>query len=335
MVDKVWRNFQTQLKKIKSLDGLEEVEIKFLGRKGQVNKLFQQLAKIPASQKRRQGQAINELKQKITKALAKKKEQLQLRLADELAQENFDVTQPGREQQLGHLHPITQMKWEIGDIFRRMGFEIFEPQEVSDDYNNFGALNIPAGHPARDLWDTFWTREGYIPITHTSSMQNWIYRHRRPPIRAVVIGRCFRHEATDASHEHTFHQIEGVYVDENVTVANLIETMRVFLSAFYGKEMEIKVRPSYFPFVEPGLEIAMKCVFCNGKGCSVCKNSGWIEILGAGEIHPRVLREGGIDPEKYSGFAWGLGLERLIMLRYGIEDVRRFHRGDLRFLRQF
>ena len=332
----VWQQFQVQLKKIASLPEWEELKIKFLGRRGEINKLFQRLGDLEPRQKRRRGKEINQLKRKIIRALDKKEKQLQKKLTEKLAREKFDVTQPGQEQQLGHLHPISQMKWEIGDIFLRMGFEVLEPREISDDENNFSALNIPADHPARDLWDTFWTREGYIPITHTSSMQNWIFRHRRPPIQAVVIGRCFRHEATDASHEHTFHQVEGVFVGKDISVANLIETMRVFLAAFYGRRsIKIKVRPSYFPFVEPGLELAMECIFCSGKGCPVCKRSGWLEILGAGEIHPQVLRNGGLDPEKYSGFAWGLGLERLIMLRYGIKDIRNFHRGDLRFLRQF
>lgn len=331
----VWEKFKEEITKASSFAKLKEVEVRFLGRKGAVNQLFAQIPTLPPKQRKEFGKALNQIKKKIQKELLKKEKSLKRRLEEQLKKQHFDVTLPGRKPSIGHLHPITQMKWEVADIFQRMGFEVLEPLEVNSDYANFEALNIPADHPARDMWDTFWTREGYIPITHTSSMQNWIYRNRKPPIRVVVIGRCFRNEATDASHEHTFYQIEGVCVDKNITVAHLVETMRVFFSEFYGRELKTKVRPSYFPFVEPGLELAIECVLCQKKGCSVCKQSGWLEILGCGQIHPKVLKEGGIDPKKHSGFAWGLGLDRLVMLRYGIEDIRHFHSADLRFIRKF
>ncbi len=334
-VAEVWQQFEKKLSGQKELKDLEVLRIEFLGRKGKVNQLLQKITQLSPEKRREFGQEVNQLKRRIEAAIERKKQELRTDLENNLSKEKLDVTLPGQEPNLGHLHPITQMKWEIADIFQRMGFEVLEPLEVNSDYANFEALNIPPDHPARDMWDTFWTREGHLPITHTSSMQNWIYRNRKPPIRAVVIGRCFRNEATDAGHEHTFHQIEGVYVDRGITVAHLIETMRVFFSEFYGRELKTKVRPSYFPFVEPGLELAIECVLCRGKGCSVCKQSGWLEILGCGQIHPSVLKEGGIDPKKHTGFAWGIGLERIIMLRYGIEDIRHFHSGDLRFIRKF
>ncbi len=329
------RQFQQELKKVNQDRQLEALRIRYLGRKGLLNRLFQQLAKLPPTQRRRRGQAINQLKNFFRQEIAARQDQLNQNLLTHLEKEKIDISLPGKKPKLGHLHPITLMKQEVANIFQRMGFEVIEAQEVNDDYHNFGALDIPADHPARDLWDTFWTREGFIPITHTSAMQNWIYRQRQPPIRVAVIGRCFRHEATDASHEHTFHQVEAVYVDHQVSVANLLATLKAFFNAFYHQELPLKIRPSYFPFVEPGLEIAIGCPFCHGRGCPVCQQSGWIEILGAGQIHPQVLKNGGLDPKKYRGFAWGLGLERLIMLRYQIEDIRHFHRGDLRFSQQF
>jgi len=333
--EKLWQQFKKKLAEVGDFEELEKLRVEFLGRKGKINQLFQRVTSLPPEKRKEFGQEVNRLKGKIQKAFLSQERKIKASLERNLTGKKIDISLPGKEVSLGHIHPITQMKWEVADIFQRMGFEVLEPQEVTTDYDNFTALNIPPDHPARDMWDTFWTKEGYIPITHTSSMQNWIYRHRHPPIRAVVIGRCFRNEATDMGHEHTFHQIEGVYVDKGITVANLIETMRVFFSEFFGKELRAKVRPSYFPFVEPGLELAIECVLCGGKGCSVCKQSGWLEILGCGQIHPRVLEEGGIDSKKYTGFAWGMGLERMIMLRMGIEDIRHFHSGDLRFIRKF
>ncbi|MCD6226121.1 phenylalanine--tRNA ligase subunit alpha [bacterium] len=333
--EKLWQQFKKKLAEVGDFEELEKLRVEFLGRKGKINQLFQKVTSLPPEKRKEFGQEVNRLKGKIQKAFLSRERKIKASLERNLTGKKIDISLPGKEVSLGHIHPITQMKWEVADIFQRMGFEVLEPQEVTTDYDNFTALNIPPDHPARDMWDTFWTKEGYIPITHTSSMQNWIYRHRHPPIRAVVIGRCFRNEATDMGHEHTFHQIEGVYVDKGITVANLIETMRVFFSEFFGKELRAKVRPSYFPFVEPGLELAIECVLCGGKGCSVCKQSGWLEILGCGQIHPRVLEEGGIDSKKYTGFAWGMGLERMIMLRMGIEDIRHFHSGDLRFIRKF
>jgi len=216
-----------------------------------------------------------------------------------------------------------------------MGFEIYTPFEIDDDYHNFTSLNMPEGHPARDAWDTFWTEDEHILITHTSSMQNRILKSANPPIRAIVPGKCFRNEATDARHEHTFYQVEGVYVDKGITMRDMLGTLQTYFEAFFEQSIKVKFMPDFFPFVEPGGQMALTCVLCKGEGCKVCKHTGWLEILGCGMIHPNVLKEAGIDPEQYTGFAWGFGLERLIMLKANVQDIRLFHSGDLRFIKQF
>ena len=230
---------------------------------------------------------------------------------------------------------ITQATWRCEDIFQKMGFNIEYPFEIDDDYHNFESVNMPKDHPARDSWDTFWTKDNFIAITHTSSMQNRVISSSTPPIRVVVPGRCFRNEATDARHEHTFNQIEGIYIDKRVTLSDMLGTLKEFFVNYFETDLEIKFTPDYFPFVEPGGMMALSCIICNGKGCDVCKKTGWLEVLGCGMIHPNVLKMGGLDPEVYSGFAWGFGLERLIMLKYAIEDVRHFHSGNLDFIKQF
>ncbi len=235
----------------------------------------------------------------------------------------------------GSRHPVTTEIEKISDIFARMGFETVESRELDDDYHMFTSLNFPPDHPARDEYDTFVTEEGLIAPAHTSTMQNRIMRERKPPIRAVVPGRVFRNEDLDARHEHTFYQLEGVYVDEGINAGHLIATLKSFLSTYFEKDVEVKTQPFYFPFTEPSFEFAASCPFCDKQGCSICSHTGWIELLGCGMIHPNVLREGGIDPTKYTGFAWGGGIERLVMIKYGIEDIRHFHAANLKFLRQF
>jgi phenylalanyl-tRNA synthetase alpha chain len=222
------------------------------------------------------------------------------------------------------------------EIFRSMGFDILESRQLDDDYHMFESLNIPQGHPARDIWDSFWTDEGLIPPAHTSTMQNRAMKQfGPPPVRVVIPGRCYRNEATDASHEHTFYQVEGVYVDKGISMGDMLGTIKTYLEAFFETELEIRVQPAYFPFTEPDSEVMMSCPFCRKTGCSVCGHSGWMEIMGCGMIHPNVLTEGGIDPKEYSGFAWGFGLDRLVMIKNGIKDIRRLHSGDLNFLEQF
>jgi len=237
----------------------------------------------------------------------------------------------------GHLHPMTQMINEINAIFYDMGFEFADGPEMESEHYNFDALNIPKDHPARGMQDTFWVKdkENTVMRTHTSNVQIRYMENNKPPIRIISPGKVFRNEATDATHEAQFHQIEGLMIDETSTLGTLKGVLKTFLEKFFDKDVEIRLRPSYFPFVEPGIEVDMSCFKCDGKGCSVCKNSGWIEVLGAGMVHPNVLKAGGIDPQKYQGFAFGVGIDRLGMLKYGIDDVRLFYQGDLRFVQQF
>ncbi|HXH26502.1 MAG TPA: phenylalanine--tRNA ligase subunit alpha [Candidatus Acidoferrum sp.] len=235
----------------------------------------------------------------------------------------------------GSRHPLSAEREKVAEIFARMGFTEYTSRELDDDYHMFGALNFPEGHPARDVYDTFITEDGLIAPAHTSTMQNRILRAFEPPIRAVIIDRTFRNEDVDARHEHTFNQIEGVYVDKNINVGHLLATLKAFLESYYETNIEFRIQPFYFPFVEPGFEFALSCPFCRKKGCHICSYQGWIELLGCGMIHPNVLREGGIDPALYSGFAWGVGLDRLVMMKHDIEDIRHFQSGKLDFLRQF
>lgn len=237
--------------------------------------------------------------------------------------------------ELGSRHPLSTERKVVADIFARMGFETIDSRQLDDDYHMFEALNFPQGHPARDDYDTFVTEEGLIAPAHTSTMQNRVLKQNKLPIRTVVIGRVFRNEDLDAKHEHTLNQIEGVYVDKGINVGHLLATLQAFLEAYYQKDLKFRIQPAYFPFVEPGFEYAISCPFCNEQGCMTCKYEGWIELLGCGMIHPNVLREGGVDPSIYTGFAWGLGLDRLAMMKYGIEDIRNFQSGKLQFLRQF
>ena len=235
----------------------------------------------------------------------------------------------------GSRHPLTTELTKILDIFARMGFTSVQSRELDDDYHMFGSLNFPKDHPARDEYDTFVTDEGLIAPAHTSIMQNRVFKSMDMPIRAVIPGRVFRNEDLDARHEHTFYQLEGVYVDKGINAGHLIATLKAFLEEYYGQTLEVKTQPFYFPFTEPSFEFALSCPFCRKKGCHICSQTGWIELLGCGMIHPTVLREGGIDPAKYTGFAWGVGIDRLVMMKYAVEDIRHFHSGNLKFLRQF
>lgn len=229
---------------------------------------------------------------------------------------------------------MTELENILG-IFTRMGFTVVESREIDDDYHMFGSLNFPKDHPARDEYDTFVTDEGLIAPAHTSIMQNRVLKSQKPPIRAVIPGRVFRNEDLDARHEHTFYQLEGVYVDKGIHAGHLIATLKAFLEEYFGQKLEVKTQPFYFPFTEPSFEFALSCPFCKKKGCNVCSYTGWIELLGCGMIHPNVLKEGGVNPRDYTGFAWGMGIERLVMMKYDIEDIRHFESGNLAFLRQF
>ncbi len=321
---------------------LEAWRVAYLGRNGRLTALLRGLGALPTEERRAAGAAANDAKGRLEEAFAARSQTVQQAALAKLSGAAVDVTLPGRPLALGRYHPTTQIVREICGIFERMGFSVVEGPEVEWDYYNFEALNIPKDHPARDMWDTIWVSpEGpraekpMLMRTHTSPMQVRIMEGTEPPIRVIVPGRCYRYEATDATHESSFYQIEGLAVDEGIGLADLKGTLYEFARQMFGEERKVRFRCDYFPFVEPGVDMSIDCFNCNGKGCRTCKNSGWIEILGAGMVHPDVLRRAGYDPERYTGFAFGMGPERVAMLRYGIDDIRLFYSNDLRFLRQF
>lgn len=330
--------FLHDLALVKTEDDLEAVRIKHLGRQGIISSLMQQLKDLSLDEKRLYGPLFNGLKERVQKAFNERQEVLlQERLAQQAyRQASFDVTAYILENPQGSLHPYTRTIEQIEDIFTSMGYEIVDGPEVENDYHNFEALNIPADHPARDMQDTFWlTLPNLLMRTHTSSVEVHTMQNRKPPIAIVAPGRCYRNEATDASHDFMFMQVEGLFIDKHVSLAHLFATVKSFLqSLFDKKDLTIRTRPSYFPFVEPGVEIDMSCPFCT-QGCSVCKKTRWIEVCGAGLTHPHVLRACGINPEQYNGFAFGFGLTRLVMLKYGITDIRLLHSNKIDFLKQF
>ena len=319
-----------------SLEELEEARIAALGRKGTLAQISKEMGKLLPQQRARIGKLLNAVKQDLEADYEQKKRRFeQADLAERLAREWIDVTLPAPGVRPGSLHPITQLQQEIEDLFTSLGFAVLTGPEVETEEHNFDALNIPASHPARDMQDTFWLSDGNLLRTHTSPVQVRGMRKLGPPLRMIAPGRAFRNEEVDASHEHTFYQLEGMMVDREVSVANLIYFMKTLLSAIFQREMTVRLRPGYFPFVEPGFELDIHCVICGGRGCPVCKYSGWVELLPCGLVHPNVLRLSGIDPEQWGGFAFGLGLTRLAMMRYGIDDIRYLQGGDLRFLTQF
>ena len=330
------------LDKAADLEELEAWRVLYLGRKSNLIQILRSLAALPLEERRVAGARGNDLKRAFEARLAEKKGRLEQGSALALQADYLDVTLPGEEVLLGRLHPTTQTLEEMCDVFRDMGFQIVEGPEVEWEYYNFEALNMPADHAARDMFATLWMdvegEGGDRPMllrTHTSPVQIRVMEKSRPPIRIIAPGRVYRYEATDATHEWMFYQVEGLAVDENITLADLKGTLFEFARRLYGEERKCRFRCDYFPFVEPGVEVAIDCLVCRGAGCRLCGNSGWIEILGAGMVHPEVLRRVGIDPEIYSGFAFGMGVERIPMLRYGIDDIRLFYGNDLRFLRQF
>lgn len=319
-----------------NLDALEKQRVSHLGRKSKLTTILRSIKNLKPEDRGPIGSRANEIRNDITELIDNQRNKLREGdLNTKIENEKLDITLPGTKINYGHRHPVTQMQIHAEDIFMNMGFDVVYPYEVDDDYHIFESLNFPLGHPARDNWDTFSLTDNHMPIPHTSSMQNRILSSKKPPIRAVVPGRCFRNEATDARHEHTFFQFEGIYVDVGITFGHLLGTLKTFFSTFYNQDINVKFTPDFFPFVEPGGMMSLTCILCGGKGCEVCKKSGWLEILGCGMIHPNVLEMAGIDHNVYSGFAWGFGLERLIMLKYNIEDIRLFNSGKLEFIRQF
>jgi len=339
-LENLYKQTIATIEKAASIDELEQIRVKVLGRKGELTQILRSLGSLPQEERIETGKLSNELKDSIEEALEKRKIQLTQQHINKLIMEDWldvTLTKPGllQEYQRGHLHPISQIQYEIEDIFTSMGFEILDGPEVETDYYNFEALNIPPYHPARDMQDTFWTEDGNLLRTHTSAIQIRGMERLTPPFRVIGPGRVFRYESIDASHENTFYQVEGMMIDKDISVAHLIYFMKTLLKEIFKRDITIRLRPGYFPFVEPGFELDIQCLICGGKGCSVCKYSGWLELLPCGLVQPNVLRYGKIDPDKWSGFAFGLGLNRLVMMRYGINDIRHFLSGDIRFLYQF
>ena len=322
------------------IEELESTRVKILGRKGELTTILRTLGQLSPEEKTVIGKRSNEIKAEIESALENRKDKLSDAKIEQLLTEDWiDVTldhaDPSKKFKRGHLHPISAIQYEVEDIFTSMGFQILDGPEVEKDYYNFEALNIPPYHPARDMQDTFWTEDGNLLRTHTSAIQVRGMEKIKPPFRVIGPGRVFRYEATDASHENTFYQVEGMMVDRTISIADLIYFMKTLLKEIFRHEVKVRLRPGYFPFVEPGFELDINCLICGGKGCPVCKQSGWVELCPCGLVHPAVLRYGNIDPDEWSGFAFGLGLNRLVMMRYGITDIRHFLSGDIRFLEQF
>ena len=314
---------------------LEAVRVEVLGRKGALAEISKDLARLEPEERALIGRLLNSVKQTLETALESKKAQFaEEALRARLDSEWLDLTLPAPGPRPGSLHPVTQVQNELEDLFISMGFAVLDGPEVETEYYNFDALNIPADHPARDVQDTFWLRDGNLLRTHSSPVQVRGMEKLGPPLRMIAPGRCFRNEEVDASHEHTFYQLEGMMVDRDVSVAHLIYFMKTLLRAVFRREVTMRLRPGYFPFVEPGFELDIQCLICGGGGCPVCKQGGWVELLPCGLVHPNVLRMSGIDPEEWNGFAFGLGLTRLAMMRYAIDDVRYLMSGDLRSLKQ-
>ncbi|MCK4554865.1 phenylalanine--tRNA ligase subunit alpha [Candidatus Parcubacteria bacterium] len=336
-----------QLANIKDGQVLRDLEVKYMGRKGELTKVLRGVASLSEEDKKIIGKLANEIKQELQDKFKQAKNIIEGGV--DKSAEKIDVTLPGEKIARGHLHPITQVQNELEDLFISLGFMVLDGPELESDYYNFEALNFPQFHPARDTQDTFYIspidakgRQGtlngksdFVMRTHTSPVQVRAMQKHGAPLRCVAPGRVFRSEAIDACHEHTFDQMEGLMIDKNISINNLIAVMKELLKGIFKREMEVRVRPGYFPFVEPAVELDIKCTICGGTGCPSCKNSGWLELLPAGMVHPDVLKHGGINPDEYSGFAFGLGLTRLVMMKYGIDDIRLFNSGDLRFLEQF
>ena len=314
----------------------EQIKIKYLGKKGELTAVLRGMGALSAEERPVIGQLANEVRADIEAALAEKVKQAQAKaLEEKLKAERLDVTMPGKAPEVGHIHPLTQVQRELENIFIGMGFSIVEGPEVELDYYNFQALNIPENHPARDTQDTFYIGENVLLRSQTSPVQVRTMEHQKPPSRIISPGRVYRSDALDATHSPLFHQLEGLVVDKGITMGDLKGTLEIFAKKLFGERTQIRFRPHHFPFTEPSAEVDVSCFVCGGKGCRLCKGEGWIEILGAGMVHPFVLSNCGIDPEEYSGFAFGLGLERIAMTRYGIDDIRLFYENDERFLKQF
>lgn len=328
--------FLTDLKTVKDTKDVEQLKVKYLGKKGPIQDLMVSMRDLSSEERPRFGKVINTVKEEINHLLDQASHSFaQVEEARRFEEEKIDITLPAKKNPLGRRHPIQQVLDEVIQILIGMGFSVASGPEIDSDWYNFEGLNYPHDHPARDMQDTFYVSEHFLLRSQTSNVQLRVMEGHTPPIRIIAPGTVFRNENISARSHVFFHQVEGMYIDEEVSFADLFATMEEFWSKLFKQNVEARFRPSYFPFVEPGLEVDLKCTACHGKGCRLCKQSGWLEVCGAGMIHPEVLKNGGIDPHKYSGYAWGMGIERLAMLRYGIGDIRMFTENDMRFLAQF
>lgn len=325
-----------EIAKISSKTNLDALKVKFLGKKGELTAILKQMGKLSPEERPVMGQLANEVRSFIEEKIEERSAEIKkIETAQKLKDETIDVTMPGKVKPLGHKHPLSIVLDEVKEIFMGMGFDVATGPEVEWDYYNFEALNIPKGHPARDTQDTFYITENMLLRTQTSPVQIRVMENNQPPIRIIAPGRVYRSDAVDATHSPLFHQIEGLVVDKGITMGDLKGNLEAFAKRLYGNDTKIRLRPHHFPFTEPSCEIDVSCFRCGGKGCPMCKGEGWIEILGGGMVHPKVLKNGGIDPEVYSGFAFGVGLERLVMFRFNIDDMRLLYENDMRFLGQF
>ena len=335
-IDAIRAAAKAAIEKTASENEIEELRVKYLGKKGELTAVLKQMGSLSPEERPAMGQLVNEAKQKLETLIADKKSRLKSKATElKLKAETIDITMPAKEIKTGGLHPLNHVVNDMIDIFQSMGFDVVDGPEVETDYYNFECLNVPADHPARDMQDTFYLAENLLLRTQTSAAQIRTMENRKPPIRVICPGRVFRADEVDATHSPVFHQLEGLVVDKGITMCDLKGVLEQFAHEIYGSDTKVRFRPSFFPFTEPSVEVDVSCSECGGKGCRVCKGAGWIEILGAGMVHPNVLRCCGIDPDVYSGFAFGIGIDRITTTRYKISDIRLLFENDKRFLEQF
>lgn len=338
-LSKLKKDATEEIKNASTKEALFLVEVKYLGRKGALTEVLKGLSGLASEQRKKVGAEANQLKGYLESEITVRRNQI----LSAGTKTKIDITAPGQKYPIGHLHPITQFLEKSIKVFKEMGFEVYRSPEIEIAYYNFDALNVPKDHPARDAWDTFYINDGkdisddkkLLLRTHTSNSQVRAMKDRKPPVRIVVPGRCYRNENVDASHETTFYQMEGFVIDKGIALTDLMGTVRMFAEKMFGPEAKIRPRPHFYPFTEPSIDFDISCILCKGKGCSVCKGSGWLEVMPSGMIHPNVIKNMGLDPKVYSGFAFGFGIDRLMMLYHGIDDIRLSYSGDLRFLEQF
>ncbi|MFH1395419.1 MAG: phenylalanine--tRNA ligase subunit alpha [Candidatus Omnitrophota bacterium] len=328
------QNFKTEIETCADLEALEDIRIRYLGRKGGLTTVLRSISSLSVQEKKEVGRQANVLKNMFTNKLSELKEHIEKSSKSEKTGQ-IDVTLPGIPVKMGTVHPITKIMSRINDIFISLGFSIAEGPEIESEFYNFEALNIPLDHPSRDAFDTFYLDEKYLLRSHTSNVQIHVMQNQLPPLQVIMPGRVYRPDAVDATHSFMFHQVEGLMVDKNIKFPDLKGVLETFCKSMFGDETKTRMRPHFFPFTEPSAEVDISCIICKGKGCRVCSGNGWLEILGAGMVNPKVFESVGYDPKKYSGFAFGMGVERIAMLFYGIEDIRLFYENDIRFLKQF